>query len=138
MLKTILGFLFISTFAFAGDHFISERQNSMQDFNKNMRLANQMINDGHINDDLANVYEKIENIMKEYPTLFPDSSFKGRTKASIDIIDNRDAFNEIALEAQEWASLAKIGSQNNDIELVQQNHQNLFSSCKSCHSRFKD
>ena len=138
MLKTILGFLLIPTFAFAGDHFISERQNSMQDFNKNMRLANQMINEGQIDDDLANVYEKIENIMKEYPTLFPDSSFKGRTKASIDIIDNRDAFNEIALKAQEWASLAKIGSQNNDIELVQQNHQNLFSSCKSCHSRFKD
>ena len=42
----------------------------MQDFNKNMRLANQMINEGQIDDDLANVYEKIENIMKESILLY--------------------------------------------------------------------
>ena len=138
MLRFILCFVSIISFAFAGDHFISERQNSMQDFNKNMRIANQMIKNGKINDDLSNVYENIENIMRVYPDLFPDNSFKGRTKASTDIIDNRDKFNEISLKTQEWASLAKIASQNNDIELVQQYQQNLFSSCKSCHSRFKD
>jgi len=76
--------------------------------------------------------------MKTYPTLFPDDSFDGKTKASNDIIDNREAFNQIANETSEWAALAKIAAENNDLDALQQHQQNLYGSCKSCHSRFKN
>tara|TARA_B100001057_G_scaffold47200_1_gene42063 strand:- start:919 stop:1332 length:414 start_codon:yes stop_codon:yes gene_type:complete len=116
---------------------ISQRQESMQNFNKLMRSATQLLKSGEIQS-LNDIYGEIEIIMNEYPNLFPDDSFKGKTKASSDIIDNRDTFNQIALETAQWASLAKIAAKNNDIEQAQQHHQNLFSSCKNCHSRFKN
>ena len=116
---------------------ITQRQESMQNFNKLMREATQLLKSGDVQS-LNDIYGEIEIIMNEYPNLFPDESFKGKTKASSDIIDNRDAFNQIALETEQWASLAKIAAKNNDIEQVQQLHQNLYSSCKSCHSRFKN
>ena len=116
---------------------VKQRQESMQNFNKLMRSATQFLKSGDIQS-LNDIYGEIEIIMNEYPNLFPDDSFKGKTKASSDIIDNRDAFNQIALETAQWASLAKIAANNNDIDQVQQHHQNLYSSCKSCHSRFKN
>lgn len=116
---------------------IPQRQESMQNFNKLMREATQLLKSGDVQS-LNDIYGEIEIIMNEYPNLFPDESFKGKTKASSDIIDNRDTFNQIALETEQWASLAKIAAKNNDIEQVQQHHQNLYSSCKSCHSRFKN
>ncbi len=116
---------------------ITQRQESMQNFNKLMREATQLLKSGDVQS-LNDIYGEIEIIMNEYPNLFPDESFKGKTKASSDIIENRDAFNQIALETEQWASLAKIAAKNNDIEQVQQHHQSLFSSCKSCHSRFKN
>ena len=116
---------------------INQRQDSMQDFNKLMRAANQSLKNSEI-DGLAEIYENIESIMKTYPTLFPDDSFDGKTKASNDIIDNREAFNQIANETSEWAALAKIAAENNDLVALQQHQQNLYGSCKSCHSRFKN
>ena len=87
---------------------------------------------------MEEIYIEIEAILLKYPTLFPDDSFDGKTKASSDIIDNRQAFEQIAKEASEWAALAIISVKNKDLETTQQHHQKLFSSCKSCHSRFKD
>jgi cytochrome c556 len=116
VLKLLILIIFPLNLLIANDY-ILQRQDSMQKFNKLMRSANQMT---------------------EYPTLFPDDSFKGKTKASEDIIANRDKFNEISLETAEIARLASLASLNNDIELLQQSHQNLFSTCKSCHSRFKN
>jgi len=136
MYKTIVVLIFFVSNLLAND-VITQRQESMQNFNKLMREATQLLKSGDIQS-LNDIYGEIEIIMNEYPNLFPDESFKGKTKASSDIIDNRDAFNQIALETEQWASLAKIASKNNDIEQVQQHHQNLYSSCKSCHSRFKN
>ena len=116
---------------------INQRQDSMQDFNKLMRAANQSLKNGET-EGLAEIYRDIESIMKTYPTLFPDDSFDGKTKASNDIIDNREAFNQIANETSEWAALAKIAAENNDLVSLQQHQQNLYGSCKSCHSRFKN
>ena len=116
---------------------INQRQDSMQDFNKLMRAANQSLKNGEI-EDLAEIYGDIESIMKTYPTLFPDDKKKRKTKASNDIIDNREAFNQIANDTAEWAALAKIAAENNDLETLQQHHQSLYGSCKSCHSRFKN
>ena len=137
MLRLFILIIFPLNLLLANDN-ILQRQDSMQKFNKLMRSANQMIKNSEINEDLSQIYTDIENIMTEYPTLFPDDSFKGKTKASEDIIANRDKFNEISLETAEIAKLASLASLNNDIELVQQSHQNLFSTCKSCHSRFRN
>ena len=137
MLKLLILIIFPLNLLIANDY-ILQRQDSMQKFNKLMRSANQMIKNSEINEDLSQIYTDIENIMTEYPTLFPDDSFKGKTKASEDIIVNRDKFNEISLETAEIARLASLASLNNDIELLQQSHQNLFSTCISCHSRFKN
>ena len=117
---------------------ISDRQELMRDYNKLMRAANNLIRENEINDDLASIYEEVEEIMRVYPTLFPDDSFGGKSKASTDIIDNRELFNQIAKETEDNAALAKLSSLEGDIESVQQFHQNLFGSCKSCHSRFRD
>ena len=61
---------------------ISDRQELMRDYNKLMRAANNLIRENEINDDLASIYEEIEEIMRVYPTLFPDDSFGGKSKAS--------------------------------------------------------
>ena len=117
---------------------ISDRQELMRDYNKLMRAANNLIRENEINDDLASIYEEIEEIMIVYPTLFPDDSFGGKSKASTDIIDNRELFNQIAKETENSAALAKLSAQEGEFENVMQFHQNLFGSCKSCHSRFKN
>ncbi len=137
MLKLFILIFFPLNLLIANDY-ISQRQESMQKFNKLMRSAGQMIKNSEINEDLSQIYTDIENIMIEYPTLFPDDSFKGKTKASEDIIANRDKFNEISLETAEIAKLASIATLNQDLELLQQSHKNLFGTCKSCHSRFKN
>ena len=117
---------------------ISDRQELMRDYNKLMRAANNLIRENEINDDLASIYEEIEEIMRVYPTLFPHDSFGGKSKASTDIIDNRELFNQIAKETENSAALAKLSAQEGEFENVMQFHQNLFGSCKSCHSRFKN
>ena len=117
---------------------ISDRQELMRDYNKLMRAANNLIRENEINDDLASIYEEIEEIMRVYPTLFPDDSFGGKSKASTDIIDSRELFNQIAKETENSAALAKLSAQEGEFENVMQFHQNLFGSCKSCHSRFKN
>ena len=127
MLKLIILIIFPLNLLIANDY-ILQRQDSMQKFNKLMRSANQMIKNSEINEDLSQIYTDIENIMIEYPTLFPDDSFKGKTKASEDIISNRDKFNEISLKTAEIARLASIASLNQDEELLKQSHQNLFST----------
>ena len=136
-MNKFLPFLLLLISPLLASDVINQRQDSMQDFNKLMRSANQSLKNGEI-DGLAKIYGNIESIMKTYPTLFPDDSFDGKTKASNDIIDNREAFNQIANETSEWAALAKIAAENNDLEALQQHQQNLYGSCKSCHSRFKN
>lgn len=130
--------IFTLTFGslFAGDA-IHQRQESMQDFNKLMRSATQLLKSGET-EGLVSIYGEIETIMLEYSTLFPEDSFEGKTKASKNIIDDRTTFNQLSSDASEWAALAKIAADNNDLETLQQHHQNLYSSCKSCHSRFKN
>ena len=137
MFKLILiFFLLAQTLLYANP--ISDRQELMRDYNKLMRAANNLIRENEINDDLASIYEEIEEIMRVYPTLFPDDSFGGKSKASTDIIDNRELFNQIAKETENSAALANLSAQEGEFENVMQFHQNLFGSCKSCHSRFKN
>ena len=137
MFKLILiFFLLVQSLLYANA--ISDRQELMRDYNKLMRAANNLIRENEINDDLASIYEEIEEIMRVYPTLFPDDSFGGKSKASTDIIDNRELFNQIAKETENSAALAKLSAQEGEFENVMQFHQNLFGSCKSCHSRFKN
>ncbi len=136
MSKYLVIFVLAFNLLFASD-VIHQRQDSMQNFNKLMRSATQTLNSGETNG-LEEIYAEIEAILIEYPTLFPDDSFVGKTKASTDIIDNRDAFNQISQDASDWAALAKISAKNGDLESIQQHHQNLYSSCKSCHSRFRN
>ena len=136
MNKYLVVFVLAFNLLFASD-VIHQRQDSMQNFNKLMRSATQTLNNGETKG-LEEIYAEIETILIEYPTLFPDDSFVGKTKASTDIIDNRDAFNQISQDASDWAALAKISAKNGDLETIQQHHKNLYSSCKSCHSRFKN
>jgi cytochrome c556 len=136
MNKYLVVFVLAFNLLFASD-VIHQRQDSMQNFNKLMRSATQTLNNGETKG-LEEIYAEIEAILIEYPTLFPDDSFVGKTKASTDIIDNRDAFNQISQDASDWAALAKISAKNGDLETIQQHHKNLYSSCKSCHSRFKN
>jgi cytochrome c556 len=117
---------------------ILERQDSMQSLNKMMRAADKAIQSGEFDSELTSIYDEIQKIMIEFPTLFPEGSFEGKTKASTDILDNKDQFNQIASDAANFAALAKIASENNDINSLQQNHINIFATCKSCHSRFKN
>lgn len=136
MNKYLLIFVLAFSSLFAND-VIQQRQESMQDFNKLMRSATQMLKNGEVQR-TDEIYQKIESIMLKYPTLFPDDSFNGKTSASIKIIDDRDVFEQLSKEASDLAALAKIAANNDDLELIQQHHQNLFGTCKSCHSRFKN
>ena len=136
MNKYLLIFVLAFSSLYAND-VIQQRQESMQDFNKLMRSATQMLKNGEVQR-TDEIYRKIESIMLKYPTLFPDDSFNGKTSASVKIIDDRDVFEQLAKEASDLAALAKIAANNDDLELIQQHHQNLFGTCKSCHSRFKN
>ena len=136
MNKYLLIFVLAFSSLFAND-VIQQRQETMQDFNKLMRSATQMLKNGEVQR-TDEIYHKIESIMLKYPTLFPDDSFNGKTSASVKIIDDRDVFEQLSKEASDLAALAKIAANNDDLELIQQHHQNLFGTCKSCHSRFKN
>lgn len=136
MNKYLLIFVLAFSSLYAND-VIQQRQESMQDFNKLMRSATQMLKNGEVQR-TDEIYRKIESIMLKYPTLFPDDSFNGKTSASVKIIDDRDVFEQLSKEASDLAALAKIAAKNDDLELTQQHHQNLFGTCKSCHSRFKN
>ena len=136
MNKYLLIFVLAFSSLFAND-VIQQRQESMQDFNKLMRSATQMLKNGEVQR-TDEIYHKIESIMLKYPTLFPDDSFNGKTSASVKIIDDRDVFEQLSKDASDLAALAKIAANNDDLELIQQHHQNLFGTCKSCHSRFKN
>ena len=129
-------YLLFSGLLYAGP--ILDRQDSMQSLNKMMREADKAIKNEEFDANLNSIYDEIQKLMIEFPTLFPEDSFEGKTKASIDILDNRDQFNQIASDAVNFAALAKIASENNDINSLQQNHINIFTTCKSCHSRFKN
>lgn len=129
-------YLLFSGLLYAGP--ILDRQDSMQSLNKMMREADKAIKNEEFDANLTSIYDEIQKLMIEFPTLFPEESFEGKTKASIDILDNRDQFNQIASDAVNFAALAKIASENNDINSLQQNHINIFTTCKSCHSRFKN
>jgi cytochrome c556 len=131
----------IAVFLFSGvlmaNSIIDQRQQSMQSFKNHMKTASNLINDGSINEELADVYDQIAALMTEYPTLFPDNSFEGKTKASSNIIEDRAKFNQLAEDTARQASLAKSASLSKDMPALQQAHQNLFSSCKSCHSQYQ-
>ena len=129
-------FLIFSSVAYSNP--VLDRQEYMRDFSKLMKVAKNFVKDRSKSEDLANAFEEIENIMIIYPTLFPDDSFGGKSKASTDIIDNRELFNQIAKETEENAAFAKLAAMKGDFDQVQQYHKKLYGSCKSCHSRFKD
>ena len=73
--------------------------------------------------------ENFENDIFENRTIFEHNPY---------FFLQRELFNQIAKETEDNAALAKLSSLEGDIESVQQFHQNLFGSCKSCHSRFRD
>lgn len=131
----IIFFFFVG--ALGANTLIDQRQQSMQNFKNHMKTANDLIKDGLLNEELANVYDQIATLMVEYPTLFPDNSFEGKTRASTMIIEERAKFNQLAEDTARQASLAKSASLSKDMPALQQAHQNLFSSCKSCHSRYQ-
>jgi len=68
MIKSLLALIFLFPFL-AYSNPVLDRQESMRDFNKLMRAANNLIKDDVINDDLAGIYEEIENIITKniYP-----------------------------------------------------------------------
>ena len=135
-MKYLIAF-FLFTGVLMANSFVDQRQQSMQNFLNYMKTASNLIKDENINEELADVYDQIAALMIEYPTLFPDNSFEGKTKASSNIIVERVKFNQLAEDTARQASLAKSASLSKDMPALQQAHQNLFSSCKSCHSRYQ-
>ena len=132
-------FLFFSLFigTLMANTSIDQRQQSMQNFKNHMKTANNLIKEGSINEELAGVYDQIAKLMNEYPTLFPENSFEGKTRASTNIIEERSKFNQLAEDTVRQASIARSASLNKDMPALQQAHQNLFNGCKSCHSRYQ-
>jgi|TARA_B100000787_G_C16155191_1_gene278550 cytochrome c556 len=121
-----------------GSEVIEERKISMQLLNKLMNQARKNINDNDLGSDTTDIFSQIQNILNKYPSLFPDDSFDGKTKASTDIISNRDKFNSIAKEYEDNAKLIIELIESGDSAAVNKSFQNLYSSCKSCHSRFRN
>ena len=100
--------------------------------------SNKKIKKSQLDDETVDIFSKIEHIFIDYPSLFPDDSFQGVTKASTDIIDNRDVFNALANEHAINAGLAIESVKAEDIDQLKIYFNNLYSSCKSCHSRFRN
>ena len=117
---------------------VQERMISMQKLNKLMSLANKKIKKSQLDEETVGIFSKIEHIFIVYPSLFPDDSFHGVTKASTDIIDNRDVFNALANEHAINAGLAIESVKAEDTDQLKIYFNKLYSSCKSCHSRFRN
>ena len=117
---------------------VQERMISMQKINKLMSLANKKIKKSQLDEETVGIFSKIEHIFIDYPSLFPDDSFHGVTKASTDIIDNRDVFNALANEHAINAGLAIESVKAEDTDQLKIYFNKLYSSCKSCHSRFRN
>ena len=87
MIKLSLALLLFSSSLLSANP-VADRQESMRDYNKLMRAANNIIRDSVINDDLASIYEEIEEIMKVQSKLIINrSSFKTDNKKIQSIIE---------------------------------------------------
>ena len=137
MLKKILSFIFFvlyPTFLFAD--VIIERQNLFQDFNKTMRQANASFKEQNT-EELISIFEKINVILETLPNKFPDDSFEGKTSAKKEIISQREDFNKLFTSALGESSLVIFNLNDGNYDQALQHFQTLYSSCKSCHSRYK-
>ena len=123
---------------FTVSEIIEKRMMSMQSLNKLMSKARINIQENKLNSETVDIFKKIQYILYDYPSLFPDNSFVGKTKASQNIISNRDEFNSIAKEYEDNAKLIIELIESEDSAAVNKSFQNLYSSCKSCHSRFRN
>ena len=74
MIKLSIALLLFSTSLLSANP-VADRQESMRDYNKLMRAANNLIRDSVINDDLAGIYEEIEEIMNFLNDEFIDNAW---------------------------------------------------------------
>ncbi|MAV82452.1 MAG: hypothetical protein CMI90_03180 [Pelagibacteraceae bacterium] len=137
-MKYLIIFIFLNYSFSLNASEIQDRKLSMQALNKLMKEANNNIRENILNSRTQEIFLEISDIFKHYPSLFPEGSFDGKTNASNDIIFNREKFNQISKDNEENAKKAAEAIMYENQELAVKHFQNLYSSCKSCHSRFKN
>ena len=142
IIKNTLFFIFILLFSFSAvaeqtaEEIIKERKSI---FSKNYKTAKRvqgLASDGNL-DEAKKLMIEMSNNYKRLLDLFPENSKEGfGTEALSSIWENKDEFNLLMTKASNnMIELTSVIDETEDMKATLGKY--MWSSCKSCHSRFR-
>ena len=140
LLSSILASLFFVFIGFADDHgkIIKERKSLFKQNYSHAKKMSSAIEKGDI-DKVKNLSIKMSQNYEKLIDLFPDNSKSGYdTEALPTIWVFKDDFNNLMIESSTKAKkFTEIASTLLGAELKEEQKKLIWSSCKSCHDKFR-
>ncbi len=129
--------LVVGTAALAQDDVIAERKGIMRGNGAAARAGTQIVR-GEVPFDAAKVKEVFDGVaagMTRFPTLFPETSRTGNTRASPRIWEDPQGFRAASAKIVQDASQAAAST--TDLASFQANFQRVAANCNSCHEAYR-
>ena len=141
-IKNTLFFIFILFFSFSAfseqtvEEIIKERKSIFSKNYKTAKRVNSLASNGDIDEAKKLMIEMSDNY-KRLLDLFPENSKVGfKTEALPSIWENKDEFNLLMTKASSnMIELTSVIDETEDMKATLGKY--MWSSCKSCHSRFR-
>ena len=141
-IKNTLFFIFILFYSFSAfseqtvEEIIKERKSIFSKNYKTAKRVNSLASNGDIDEAKKLMIEMSDNY-KRLLDLFPENSKVGfRTEALPSIWENKDEFNLLMTKASSnMIELTSVIDESDDMKATLGKY--MWSSCKSCHSKFR-
>jgi cytochrome c556 len=141
-IKNTLFFIFILLFSFSAvaeqtvEEIIKERKSIFSKNYKTAKRVNSLASNGDIDEAKKLMIEMSDNY-KRLLDLFPENSKTGfKTEALPSIWENKDEFNLLMTKASSnMIELTSVIDETEDMKATLGKY--MWSSCKSCHSKFR-
>ena len=142
IIKNTLFFIFILFYSFSAfseqtvEEIIKERQSIFSKNYKTAKRVNSLASNGDIDEAKKLMIEMSDNY-KRLLDLFPENSKVGfGTEALPSIWENKDEFNLLMTKASSnMIELTSVVDKTEDMKATLEKY--MWSSCKSCHSKFR-
>ena len=142
IIKNTLFFIFILLFSFSAvaeqavEEIIKERKSIFSKNYKTAKRVNSLASNGDIDEAKKLMIEMSDNY-KRLLDLFPENSKVGfKTEALPSIWENKDEFNLLMTKASSnMIELTSVIDETEDMKATLGKY--MWSSCKSCHSKFR-
>jgi len=134
---TTLGFALIATLAWGSAEEIQLRRDSMKGMGGAMKAINTLIEANGSVSDAAAPAQLIADTTQKIPTLFPDTSQEGDTKALPDIWQNPDDFNSKIKNVQAEAAMLVTAVAGGDMAALKAQFEKTGAACGACHKVYR-